>query len=388
MDAADADAPSDAARVALSRQAAFAANACNKLETARRFLVPYVEQRPDDLDAQRELAALHRRAGALEPLGELLGTLWRRLPEPEQGAALREHAALSLELKRDEAALAALRHLLARDPHDTWAARALLPLLPPVGQATAPEEDERLALYTALVSQTQGEEAADWLARRAELHRAMGRLADARTDYAEAARASAQPRELLRQVAELAREADDAPGELAAWKAALARAPELGEVAAGRLLALARARLAASDFPAAREGFAAAAALPLGQDDRCEAWSGLAEAALALGDRPAAAAAWSEAAGAGPARRRLDALLRRAELLEADGHLPDAAQALERALLVSPRHPAATDAYRRVLRALGSSGCSPRCSPPRPPPRPAPRPPPSTRSWATCTWGP
>jgi len=352
VDSADPDAPPVEVQVALARKAATAASASNKLETARSLLTSYVEKRPEDLEAQRELAALHRRAGAREALCDLLAGLWPRLPVEEQGVPLREYAALCLELSRLDAAKPALRELRARDPLDVGSARALLPLLPPIGQATSVEEDERLALLTVLISQTQGEEMVGFRARRAELHHAQGRLDDARADYAEAARVSEAPRELLRQVAEMAREAHDERGELLAWKTALARAPELADVAQSRLLALSSARLGAKDFASAREGYAAATALPLSQDDRCEAWLGLAEAALGLGELVAAAAAFDEAASAGPLRRRLDALLQRAALLEAQGALTEAAQALARARELSPGNPISTQAYKRVLRAL------------------------------------
>src|SRR6185436_12806341 len=178
------------------------------------------------------------------------------------------------------------------------------------------------------------------------------RLSEARADLQEAATLADQPRELLRQVAQLAQEAGDEAGELAAWKTAVAREPALADVAGSRLLSLSRARLAAGDLRSAREGFAACAALSLPAADLCEAHFGLGEAMAGLGDPQGAAEAFRRAGEQGPAKRRLEAQMKRAELLEQGHQLDDAAEALHAALDLSPRNAAATAQLRRVLTAL------------------------------------
>lgn len=108
----------------------------------------------------------------------------------------------------------------------------------------------------------------------------------------------------------------------------------------------------ARDFASAREGFAACTTLVLSAADRCEAWFGLAEAALGEGDRAAAASALLEAAAQGPARRRFDALVRRAGLLEEDGEFEAAVDALDHSLALAPLHAGAVASLKRVLVAL------------------------------------
>ncbi|MDP1921194.1 MAG: flagellar hook-length control protein FliK, partial [Myxococcales bacterium] len=87
-------------RVALTRQAAFAALKSGQTDAARRLLAKYAAQRPDDLDAQLELVKLHRRAGALEPLVDLLSELWPRLEGSGRTSARREYAEGALSLGR------------------------------------------------------------------------------------------------------------------------------------------------------------------------------------------------------------------------------------------------------------------------------------------------
>jgi tetratricopeptide (TPR) repeat protein len=338
-------------RLEASRLAAQAATRSGQREAARKHLAFYAAHRPDDLEAQVDLAGLHRAAGDREALCDLLGEIWPRLSGAAQPQALREYAELSLQLGRPAAAGDALRALLERDRASTWAARTLLQLLPRA-PSDAAEVRERVELLSVLAETSGGDDRAQLLQERAQLYRGQGRLTEARADLAEAARLSSAPRELLRQAAELAREAGDEAGELAAWRSAVARDPGLSDAAGPRLLALARARLKAGDLRTAREGFAACAALTLPAAERCEAYLGMAEAELGLGDPSAAAEAFAAAARQGPAPRRFEALMRRADLLEAAGQREGAAESLAQALQLSPRHPEATARLRGVLTAL------------------------------------
>ncbi|MHB8873812.1 MAG: hypothetical protein ACYC8T_09030 [Myxococcaceae bacterium] len=214
------------------------------------------------------------------------------------------------------------------------------------------EAPERLELLSVLIGPAAGDERADLLQRRSRLHRDAGRLDAARADLHDATQVASRPGSLLRELALSWREAKDQAGELAAWKMAVAREPSLASEAAARLLELATARLSAGDPKRAREGFEAAASLPLSPSDRCEAFFGLASAAKEVGDLEAAAAALLEASRHGPGARRVEALLERAELLEEGKDLAAAGEAFESVLALSPRNLPATSGLKRVLGAL------------------------------------
>lgn len=347
----DADAPREAERVALTRKAATAAVRAGRTDAARRLLAEYCARAPEDLDARTELAALHRKAGAREALADLLVELWPRLSGDARRAARRELAELSLGLGRASAAVDSLRSLRLEEPHDTWAAQALLDLLPPPGTGTTEEEAERLELLGTLVAAASGEARAELLARRAVLHRAAGRVASARDDFSEAAKLSRRPAPLLLSLAELARESGDEAAELEVWRSAVAADASLATRARERLLALATVLVEKDVRVTARDALRAAIALEPPAAERCDAFFALAELAHRDGQPDDEAAALAEAARQGPTPRRVEALLSRATLLEARGHIKDAGQSLEAALALAPRHAQATAALQRVLRA-------------------------------------
>jgi tetratricopeptide (TPR) repeat protein len=347
----DADAPREAERIALTRKAATAAMRAGRADAARRLLADYCARAPEDLDARQELAALHRKAGAREALADLLVELWPRLSGEPRRAARRELAELSLALGRATAAVDSLRSLRLEEPHDTWAAQALLDLLPPPGTGTLEEESERLELLGTLVAAASGEARAELLARRAVLHRAAGRGASARDDFAEAAKLSRRPAPLLLALTELAREAGDEAAELEVWRGAVAADVNLATRARERLLALAATLVQKDVRGPAREALRLAIALEPPAAERCDAFFALAELARRDGQPDEEAAALAEAARQGPSPRRVEALLARAALLEARGHIKDAGQSLVAALALAPRHAQATAALQRVLRA-------------------------------------
>jgi tetratricopeptide (TPR) repeat protein len=337
-------------RVALTRRAAFAALKSGQTDAARRLLAKYVAQRPEDLDAQLELVKLHRRAGALEPLVDLLGELWPRLEGSGRTSARREYAEGALALGRTGAAMDVLRSILVDVPDDEWAASKLLTLVP-VDDTTAAE---RLDLLGRLVSTARGDARAELLARRAELQRVTGNLVAARADLLDAAQASSRPLPLLLQLAELARQSFDEAAELGAWRLVVGAAPRDGEAlaaAASRVGALARGRAASGDPSRALEAFELLVTLPLAALERFEAWYGLAQAARAASPRRAEEALL-EASKQGPVQKRVDALLERASLLETRGAAEDAAGAFEAALALAPRHPVASEGLKRTLRGL------------------------------------
>lgn len=350
-DASDADAAGLVLdRTALTRRAARAAQRSGQYEAARRLYARYVAHKPDDLDALQELAKLHRRAGALEALVDLLGDLWPRLDGPARASACREYAEGALSLGRTAAAIDALRAILSENPADDWAASRLLTLLP-ADEAAAPE---RLELLSRLVDTASGEARAELLARRAELRRVTGDLAGARADLFDAAQLSARPVPLYRAIAELARQAQDEAAELSAWRLVLEKAgKDEGVVkdAAERLLAIARGRTRAGDSTRALEAWEALVSLPLPATERHEAWYGLAQMAKAMGSIRRAEEALLEASRQGPVARRVEALLERAALLEARDAKDDAVEAYSAALALVPRHPQATQGLMRLLRA-------------------------------------
>jgi tetratricopeptide (TPR) repeat protein len=141
---------------------------------------------------------------------------------------------------------------------------------------------------------------------------------------------------LWKEVALLAHESDDRPGELEAWQRALAADEQLAPEAAPRLLALGRALL--DTEPALAEVALQETTRHAGPADAAEAWRTLARLERRRGGLDAASDALLHAAEAAPDALRGDVLLERAELAEERG---DAASA--------------TDSYRRVLQLAPSS---------------------------------
>jgi tetratricopeptide (TPR) repeat protein len=350
LPAVDPDAPREDELLELTRRAAAAAVRAGRPDSARRLLAQYCTLAPEDLEAQVELAGLHRRAGAREALADLLATLWPRLSADARRSARRELAELCLALGRPAEAADALRSLLAEEPHDTWATQALLELLPPPGTGTAQEEAERLALLGTLITAAAGDGRAELLARRAALHRNAGRSQSARDDFLAATKLSHRPAPLWLAIAALAREAGDDVDELEAWRQVVASEPELAERARTRLLSIATVLVEKDARTPAREALLAAVALPLSPAERCDAFFALATLARRDGQPDAEAEALAEAARQGPLPRRVEAQLARASLLEKTGKLAEAADSLEAALSLAPRHAGATAALQRVLR--------------------------------------
>lgn len=336
-------------RAQLLRTAATAARAAGEPDLARRHLAAYAEAQPQDVEAQLELAALYREAGALQALQSLLSGLWPRLSGPQAREAAEELVALSVEVRRPEEAVPVLRSLLEKDRGDRWAAEALLGLL---GDDAAARE-EALALRSLLAASTSGNARSVHLLERARLLRALGRLAEARTALARAAPEAELPGPVWQEVAELARAEDDAPGELAAWQAALGAAPGLSALAAPRLLDLGRALLQGGEAAAAASAYALAAQAAPEAASLSAAHLGAAEAAFAQGDAAAATASLLSAAAQGPVEARVQALLRRAELAEAAQDAATAADSLERVLALEPRQLAAASRLRTLLERAG-----------------------------------
>ncbi len=335
---------------ALTRRAAVAAVKSGQFESARRMFSKFTALRPEDVEAQLELAKLHRRAGALEPLIDLLGEIWPRLSGETRASARREFAEGALTLGRTEAAMDALRSLLEEAPTDGWAAGRLLALLP----ADPAFGGERLELLSRLVATSSGDEKAELLSRRAELQRTRGDLQAARADLLDAAHASTRPLPLLRALAELARQSQDDAAELSTWRQVLGRAGKdssLQQDAAERLFTIARSRTEALDLPKALEAFELLTTLSLGPTERFDAWFGVAKTAKALNAPAKAENALLEASKQGPAAKRVEALLERAALLEARDELDGAIESFEAATELSPRHPAAIEGLKRTLRA-------------------------------------
>lgn len=334
----------------LTRRAAQAALKAGHYDAARRFFSKYAALKPEDLEAQLELAKLHRKAGALEPLVDLLGELWPRLTGTERQATRREFAEGALSLGRTASALDALRAMLADEPNHEWAAQRLLALLP----SDDAHHSERLELLSRLVASASGEARAELLTRRAELQRVSGELLAARADLSEASRLSTNPVPLLRALAELARQSGDEAAELSALKSVLQQTQADETVvtaAAERLVTIARSRARADDTPRALEAFETLVKLPLPASERTEAWFGLAQVARRAGDSRRAEDALLEASKQGPVARRVEALLERAELLQSRGARADVITAFSSALDLAPRHPQATAGLISALRA-------------------------------------
>jgi tetratricopeptide (TPR) repeat protein len=340
--------------VALGRRAGFAALASGQHDAARRLLASYAAQRPQDLDAQLELASLHRRVGAIDALVASLGELWPRLSGPARAAARKEYAEGALSLGQTQAAAEALRSMLGDQPDDAWAAQRLLNLVP----ADEAHRAERVELLSRLVLTATGEEKAELLARRSELSRQAGDLASARADLLDAAQVSNRPVPLLRALAELARQSADDGAELVAWRQLLGQSAADAAIKADaveRLFGLASSRQSAGDAARAMEAFETLITLPLSGLQRLEAFAGLGETALRLGATRRAEESFSVAAQQGPVSRRVSVLLTMASLQEARGGLTEAADAYERILALAPRHPEALAGLLSALRRQGDA---------------------------------
>jgi tetratricopeptide (TPR) repeat protein len=340
------EAPTPEERLLLHRRAADAAQKLNRPEPARRHLMAYVERRPDDVDAMRELAKLHRAVGADEALLELDALLIPRLSGEEAVLALREQAELFQKLGQASMAVGPLRELVARDAEDNASAEALLRLLNQ--GAAVPRDGEVLDILGRLVRLGSPERQAEAYVQRARVHREAGRLSEAQADLMAAAqRASSAP--LWLEAAELARTRRDDAGELSAWMSAVKADRSLVGAAAPRLLSLAQARLEARDAALAQKGFLELAQLDLDAEPRSRAYFGLAKARDLLGDAHGALEALGPASAAGEPERRVEALLWRAELAEKLSRPQVAKESLRAVLALSPRHPEATKALVRVL---------------------------------------
>lgn len=338
-------------RDSLTRKTAFAALKANQLDSARRLFASFNARHPEDLDAALELVKLHRRAGALEPLVDLLAEVWPRLQGAGRSAARRELAEGALQLGRRDQAREALRSLLSEAPNDTWAAGQLLELLPSIDDT----REERLELLSRLLEVEQGEAKVALLSRRAQLNRDARRFAEARADLTDAAQLAAEPLPYLRALAETAQATKDEPAELLAWKLALEKAgdrPGVQDEARDRLTSLARSRLAARDGGNATQAYALLTRLPLDPAGKFEAFYGLSQAARLNSDLVQAEEALGSAAKQGPAPKRVEALLERATLQENRRAREEAIESFEGALALAPRHRVALEGLKRNLRSL------------------------------------
>src|SRR5262249_57211706 len=99
-----------------------------------------------------------------------------------------------------------------------------------------------------------------------------------------AASAPPTPPQLLRELADAAQEWGDAPAELAAWKLA-AGEPQLHAAAAPRLLILSRSMMEQREWDQARDGFSICAGLQVADEVRSQAFAGLADVLIALGQK-------------------------------------------------------------------------------------------------------
>jgi len=348
----DPDATTQSERPEMLRRAAVIAIRAGRTDAARKYLALYLAQRPEDIEARRELINVLRGSGAKEALCEQLEALWPRLSGPERLESCREFAQLVRELGRKLESSEALQILLQADPSDVWAARSLLELLPPASIAAPSQSEERLRLLAVVIPASTGNERAELLAQRAQHYRQGGQIDDARADLLEAAGCSDEPSSIIRQLVEWARETGDAFAELTAWKLG-ARQPALEETAAPRLLDLAHSFAERREWTAAREAFELCLGTTiLDASDRCDAFIGLATACAELGDTLGAAAALWDASRQGPIERRIEALLRRAAMLEAERDLSAAGQSYESALVLAPANAEAREGLKRILRAL------------------------------------
>lgn len=350
--ASDPDAPTDEERLLLRHRAFQAALKADRLESARRHLTAYVADRPDDLSAQKELATLHRRAGAKDALFDILAQLWSRLPSAEQEPALREYAELSLELGSRQASLDALYALLTLAPRDVWAARTLYGLLGADSARIPPEQE--VSLLSVLIGAADADEKGQFLTRRARVYRQSGDLRNARDDLQGAASCSSQPGPLWRELAQLGLELEDPGLELAAWRQVTLASPELCLGSELRILELANGRFQAADYATAKDAYSIAGSLLGGKPEGHQAWRGLAQSAMLLGEKPTAITALSAAAKEGSYRERAEALFQRGSLLEEMGNVADAAQSYENALALAPTDVNAQAGLKRTLRILGN----------------------------------
>ncbi len=336
----------------LMRRAAFAASRAHSDEAARRWFAAYVALAPSDTEALAQLAELYRRAQADAPLLDVLRLMWPKQSGLQRVQSLRDLSGLALKLERTGEALDALRSLVSEQPDDVWAARSLLGLLPVDGSTSV----ERLSVLTALSTHTAGEDKAQWLERRAALHRSLGELEQARNDLMEAAAFASRPAMLFRQAATWAA----ADGEVKVELDALSRMAEpaaddeglLSEIKT-RVLSLASMLASAADANTAVTALELAVRLPLSGAEACDTWLKLGQVAQRQGSTAKAERAFREAAKQGPAQKRVEALLFCAAAAEARGARDVAIDDFEGVLALAPRMPQAFEGLCRNLRAAG-----------------------------------
>ncbi len=352
----DPDALDPAERLPLLRRTAFAVVRADRRDAARRLFGVYLAQCPEDLEAQRALAQVLRDLGDKDGLWRHLEELWPKLSGSDRLECCREYAQLTRELEQAPNSPEALRELIEADPADAWSARSLLALLPSAAEASTSQQDERRKLLDLLIPFSAGDERAKLLSQRADVHRRTGQMDDARADLLDAAACSDEPSPIILQLVASAVEVGDTFAELTAWKLA-ARAPALQQAAAPRLLELAHSFAARQEWPAAHDAYSLCLAMTsLDSSARCDAFIGLAAACTALDDLVAAQAALWDASRQGPVDRRIEALLRRAAMLEAQADLSAAGQSYESALVLAPANLEAREGLKRVLRALEDWG--------------------------------
>lgn len=325
-----------------ARRAARCAESRGDSEAARRNWARYLE-RADDDEVALKLAELHRRKKDIPALRKLLAS--RRTLQPS-----RELAELLLEADLRAEAKQVLQKLFTENSSDAWAARALYGLLPEPGRGAAEESAFARKLLDVLIPLSPSQSQAELLLHRARLLHGAKELNAARADVSRALQLSASAEALL-WAAQLAHEASDAEAEVAALKSAAGLDAPLPTASVERLLSIAQSATLERKWSLAADAFAIAAPAAPSADARHVAFAALAESCLHLGDKARAAEAWQSAAQQGPKPERLAAHLARAGLLEEAGDFAGAEASLEAALLLSPRHPEATQALKRVLTA-------------------------------------
>ncbi|MCL2625586.1 MAG: flagellar hook-length control protein FliK [Cystobacterineae bacterium] len=335
-------------RIEVARRAAFCAHALAQNKRAAELVeicLPHISQ---DVELLRMAVLLFQLTRNVPAEVECLEKLWPLVPQEESKAMRRKYIEASLSLGVRTSIVELLRQAFSEEAGDAWAPQLLWKYAR--NEATG---SEKILWLETLIHGSLGEPKAFWFWERANLHMAMGDFTKAKEDLQQASFLFASPPvELWVQLADVECELGAFGKELVCWKQAIAAGISDNVVlqkAADRVVILAQLPEAAWNIQA----WELALQLPISEAVRSQAWMCLARKKAEEGDVVAAEEAFSQAAQQGPNALRIEALLARAESLEARNMLAEAGQAFDAALALSPSNETALNGYKRCLREVG-----------------------------------
>ncbi|MCL2178016.1 MAG: flagellar hook-length control protein FliK [Proteobacteria bacterium] len=335
-------------RIGVARRAAFCAHALSQSKRAAELVeicLPYVSQ---DVELLRMAVSLFQVTGNVSAEVECLEKLWPLVSQEESKVVRRKYIEVSLSLGVKASIVELLRQAFFEEAEDAWAPQLLWRYA-----RDEAADSEKILWLEALIRCSFGEQKASWFWERANLYTAMGDFAKTKEDLRQvSALLVSPPEKLWVQLAGIECELGAFGEELACWK----RVVDAGmtdsvvlQKAADRVVVLAQMPQAVWNMQA----WELALNLPISEALRSQAWMCLARKKAEEGDVVAAEEAFAQAAQQGPNVLRVEALLARAQSLEARNMLVEAGQAFDAVLALSPSNKTAMDGYKRCLKEVG-----------------------------------